>query len=97
MKDMEDNKYIKMFESGNKAQLEEMIINDHKNGWDNIHMSWAIKKIGEHLPEMNIITLYKRPVFSYVRLRKLAADVANLAQMIIMKCDKEISQEAPNE
>lgn len=91
------NKYSKMFKAGNKAQLEQMVKNDHKKGWDNTHMSWAIKKIGEHLPEMNITTFYKRPVSSYVRLRKLAADVANLAQMIILRCDKIISEEAENQ
>ena len=87
-----NSQYDPMFEAGVKAQLKEMIKNNHKKGWSDIGLLWAVKKIKEHLPEMYNNAVSPAPVFDPVRLRKLASDTANLSHMIILKCDNMIKE-----
>ncbi len=91
-----NSQYDPMFEAGIRAQLEEMIKNNHKTGWDDISLSWAVKKIKEHLPEMYRNVVSPAPIFDLVRLKKLASDIANLSHMIILQCDKRLNKDAEN-
>jgi hypothetical protein len=85
--------YEKMFEAGNKAQLEQMEANSHKDkydeAWNDIDLNWAMLKIGEHIPKM-VTCLFFCKMGYHLVLRKLASDIANLAHMIILKCDNEM-------
>ena len=83
-------KYDEMFKAGNKAQLEQMIKNEHKEGWDDIDILFALMKISEHIPEAKQCW-FKNPE-QWGLLRKYASDMSNLSHMIILKCDKKLKE-----
>jgi len=91
------SKYNKLIKAGNKAQIEKMEENSHKDEfqkrWNNFpidisiyHMKRNMKKLIETEFEMkpNDDKIY------YEILRMKAANIANYAHMIILKCDKMI-------
>lgn len=100
---MKDNKYSELFESGNKAQLKQMIKNEHKEGWNDINIKYAYKRIKQ---KTRILwrEIYLKPFIFMVSgmlvrrykdhrsIRKEAANIANFTQMIILKCDKELAE-----
>lgn len=91
---MED--YKELFTAGNKAQLEKLKENENKSGWNkNIPIRYFFEKIKDELEEL------KEAFFEideddlqcwYKNIRGEAADIANYAQMIILKCDKKIAE-----
>ena len=92
--------YKDLFRAGNKAQTEQMECNRHKRGWQNfpIHDSYqGIKMSGIHLQDylFDLFTDKKRKLrkVDYKEVRKKAANIANFAHMIILKCDKVISED----
>lgn len=94
---MKKSKYDKMFEDGNKAQLEQMIKHEHYTGWDNLGLEAGFKGIRENAIciEDQLYTLFtrqerNRDSIDYEAVRKRAANIANFAYMMILDCDREI-------
>jgi hypothetical protein len=79
------NKFDKMFETGNRAQLVQMEANDDKSGWDNIDILYANRRIGEIAENMS----WTHDT-DYEELINKAANIANFAHMIILKCKNEM-------
>lgn len=85
------NKYQKLFEAGNKAQLEQMEMNKHKDGWDDFPVSLAAHSILSNLKE--IIDRYDDSTMSGIEVvRRRAANISNFANMIILRCDNVINE-----
>ncbi len=82
--------YDKLLESGNKAQLEKLLLNEHKRGFENINLDYAINRIYQEIEELHEAHLFNDVDFSSIR--KEAADIANFAHMIIFKCDQELNK-----
>ena len=92
-----NSQYDPMFEAGIEAQLEKMIKNNHKKGWDDIDIRYAHSKIIDNqlkLPELLYNRHFENPVsnseIDCESVRKIAANIANFAHMIILKCDNII-------
>lgn len=94
---MQKRNYKELFQAGNKAQLEQMEKHEYKRGWKNflLHSSFqGIRKSAIHIES----ALYKSFTHQEIiieptdlkMIRKKAANIANFAHMIILKCDKEI-------
>jgi hypothetical protein len=85
-------KYDKLQESGNIAGLERLIENSYKNGYDNINPEYAFGKILDRCEdlreEMHFLSL-EAPQWHY--MRRYSADIRNYCDMIILKCDRELS------
>lgn len=76
--------YEELLKAGNKAQLEKLKENKHKKGFDEISIPYAYGRMKEEMSE-----LFKARGTENIRLE--AADVANFAHMIILKCDKMLA------
>ncbi len=76
--------YNKLLHAGNRAQVEKLIENSHKAGWDNIGIDYAINRIEDEVRELHT-AIDKRDV---KEIRREAADIANFAHMIILTCDR---------
>lgn len=86
---MERN-YEKLLESGNKAQLEKLLLNEHKKGFEDIDLDYAMNRIYQEIEELHEAHLFNDKDFSAIK--KEAADIANFAHMIIYKCDQELNK-----
>ena len=88
--------YEELFQAGNKAQLEKLHENEHKDGFDNIDIDYAYIRLevemDELLKELLLFPSSKDRKKAYEKIRHEAADIANYAYMIILKCDKEIAK-----
>lgn len=94
--------YDKLLEAGNKAQLEKLEENNHKRGFDEIDLDYAYGRIEDELLELKkeLYDLYYgefpckilKDQYNCVDVRKEAADIANFAHMIILKCDQELEK-----
>ena len=93
---MKFDEFNELLKSGNMAQLEKLNKNKHKNGFDNINILNAIEKIIYHVSNL------EEEEYSYRigdadatlnLIRNRAANIANFAHMIILKCDKELSKD----
>ena len=87
--------YKKLFKAGKKAQLEKLLMNEHKDGFECIDIEYASDRIEEEWNELSaevmlIDTWEDEP--DYKKIRHEAADIANFAHMIILACDKELSK-----
>lgn len=89
--------YDKLLESGNRAQLEKLYQNRHKNGFDTIMIIDATRRIKEELEELEEVACNheKRDYPNFSNIRHEAADIANFAHMIIYKCDRELNNQTP--
>jgi hypothetical protein len=86
----EKRNYTALIESANKAMLEKLKENEHKNGWDGIDIGYTTKRIFDEYLE-----LCKEVGIRNTReIRREAADVANFAAMIIYQCDKKLKEES---
>jgi hypothetical protein len=86
--------YKELLSAGTTAQLEKLMQNEHKEGFDNIDIEYAYRRIEEELKELDF-ELFKDAIegrFDLTAVRLEAADIANFAHMIILKCDKELSR-----
>jgi phosphoribosyl-ATP pyrophosphohydrolase len=82
--------YRALLEAGNKAQLEKLKENEHKEGWDNINMKYAINRLNEEVDEL-IIAKHR----GYVpEIRREAADIANFAHMVVLACDRMMGDQS---
>ena len=97
---MEESKYNELFEHGNKAQLEQMVKNEHyKSGWDDFGLGAGFKGIRKNAIKIEdqLYTLFtrqgrKKDSIDFESVRKRAANIANFAHMMILDCDKELSK-----
>jgi NTP pyrophosphatase (non-canonical NTP hydrolase) len=80
--------YEQLFQAGNSAQREKLKENEHKSGFDDIEINYAIRRISEELQELKDAYLNK----GLSEVREEAADIANFAHMIINKIDIELKQ-----
>ena len=89
---MERN-YRELLEHGNKAQLEKLLENKHKEDWPNeIDYTYACMDL-----EMKELQkeVYRGYGVDFSKIRREAADVANFAHMIILACDRRLNNEQP--
>ena len=88
--------YKELLKAGNKAQLEKLQQNGHKKGFDDIDIDYAYIRLevemDELLKELLLFPSSKDRKKVYEKIRHEAADIANYAHMIILKCDKEIAK-----
>jgi len=76
--------YKFLLQEGLKAQVEKLRENDHKCGFDTEQLQILFNKLLREVEELHaeIFTLPR----DYKKIRREAADVANFAFMIILKC-----------
>ena len=85
---------LSLLESGNKAQLEKLKENHHKDNWENMSFEELYDFL--HAEEVELYNEVCTPEGEWIdkpdysKIRKEAADVANFAHMIIQFCDKQI-------
>lgn len=88
-------KYMKLLEHGNKAQLEQMNANNHKTGWDNFPIELSTAYIKINLDNLLDAVYGERGKLMTSRstkdIRRIAANIANYAHMIVLKCDNDVS------
>lgn len=89
--------YTALLEAGNKAQLEKLEENGHKEGFDDIDISLCEERLKDEVKELDkeIWDEYYEEYFEnmdYKKIRHEAADIANFAHMIILACDKELEK-----
>ena len=87
--------YSQLFIHGNQAQLEKLKENESTEGFDNIDIQYAMTRLYEEHVELHNLLIDDdneewRKKLDYEQIRREAADVANFAHMIILKCDKEL-------
>jgi len=85
--------YEALFKAGNTAQLEKLKENEDKPGWDNITFVTTFTGLLEEVKEL--IAEVKGDISDegYEKIRREAADVANFAHMIILRCDVILDKE----
>ncbi len=83
---MGNRDYDKLLKAGNAAQLEKLKENEHKQGWDDMNIDYAVDRIVEEVEEL----IRERDVQC---IRREAADIANFCHMIILRCDRIIQLE----
>jgi hypothetical protein len=81
---------LNLLEAGNKAQLEKLNENDHKNDFDSLELPYIFKRITEEKNEL--CNELVEDVIDYSKARREFADIANFAHMGILACDKELSK-----
>lgn len=74
--------------AGNRAGLEKLMQNEHKSGFDDIDINYAMKRLEQERDELWAEIIMKDKNFAAIRSE--AADVRNICDMIIYKCDKEL-------
>ena len=85
--------YEKLLKAGNKAQLEKLKEKENiKGGWDDIDLEYAAGRIEGELEEL-YMALDCEDEYFLEEIRREAADIANFAHMIILRCDKFIKAE----
>lgn len=84
--------YKALFEAGNKAQLEKLLENGHKRGFDNIDLDYAASRIEDELKELDdvLICFRQTNLEKAIKARKEFADISNFGHMGIFECDKII-------
>ncbi len=100
--------YKELLKAGNKAQLEKLLENEHKNGFNSIHPDYATRRIKVELDELeevmiaiNICERHDVPTNSIIELvkdyRSEFGDIANFAHMGILACDKILEEAGASE
>lgn len=88
---MPNRDYDILLSAGNAAQLEKLKKNEHKRGFDNIDLDYAWYRIQEEIEELR--EEMDAPIWRDLKaIMAEAADVANFAHMIILKCDQELNK-----
>ncbi len=80
--------YSKLLDAGNAAQLEKLLQNEHKRDFENIDLYYALGRLHNEWEELADELLLND--LDYKAIRHEAADIANFAHMVVLKCDKEI-------
>ena len=81
--------YTRLLTAGNLAQLEKLQRNEHKKGFDDIKISYAIRRLRHEMLELEDAVFIGDPR----EIRQEAADVANFAHMLILTCDNLLAEE----
>lgn len=100
---MPNRDYDELFIRGTNAQREKLEENDYKCGFDDIDISVAFNYLSKERDELSLAIAIHALCLSvpgeintqktgYEDIRGEAADVANFAHMIILKCDKELEK-----
>lgn len=95
--------YEQLQKAGNRAALEKLQQNEHKSGFDDIDIHYAFKRVTDEAVELNkelfckvegteYITRIPYDKIDYSKVRHEAADIRNFCDMIILKCDMELSK-----
>ena len=91
--------YRKLLRAGNKAQLEKLKQNTHKNDFDNLGLHYIYYRMEQELKELQVELFaedgrtpktYNEIDFAATRLE--FADNSNFSDMGILACDKEIAK-----
>lgn len=95
---MSNRDYDELFIRGTNAQREELDNNDHKGEFGEINIRYAYSNIAVNAKTMAALLDLPKSCDRHVYLvnaRAAAADIANFAHMIILKCDKELEIKTP--
>jgi len=82
--------YTALFEAGNKAQLEKLELNGHKEEFDSMNVGYLFSELLDEVDELK--EELEKPICKIKAIRHEAADIANFAHMIILACDKELTK-----
>jgi len=83
--------YNLLLKEGRKAQIEKLKENDHKCGFDTERVEILFQKLIVETLELRVeVYALKR---DWKKIRREAADVANFAFMIILKCVQMLYRE----
>lgn len=85
---MRDTKAL--FKAGNKAQLEKLEINIHKDDWNKLTFNELCGIIDEEFDEATYEM--NSDIIDYLALRLECADLANGCHFMIELCDKKIKE-----
>lgn len=100
--DSDKRNYSALLGAGVRAQEEKLKENEHKRGFEDIDVYYAFDRIIDELKELRIELFQmektdhdidfvrKREQYDLLKTRSEAADIANFAHMIILKCDQEL-------
>lgn len=75
--------YDALIRACNNAMLEKLHENNHKSDFDDVNIAYAISRIHQELGELEEAKADQ----NIQEIRREAADVANFAAMIILRCD----------
>ena len=100
---MSNRNYDELFIRGTNAQREKLEENEHKGGFTDIDINLAFKNMSKERDELSFaIAILELGIDvpceintqenGYKAICGEAADVANFAHMIILKCDKELEK-----
>ena len=78
--------YKFLLQEGLKAQVEKLRENDHKCGFDVESINILFKKLQAEVYELQDELQVQPKLYDLKAIRQEAADVANFAFMIILKC-----------
>lgn len=88
--------YDGLIKTGNAARLEKLIENDHKTGFDNIDIGYAIKRIKQERKELKEAYLIMRAHPTPETIRNVireAADVGNFSDMVIYTATNQLKKD----
>ncbi len=88
-KESENRDYDSLIKAGNKAQIEKLRENDHKDPFNTVALWDAYCLLRDEIEELDFEIDDSNK--DYSKIRREAADVANFAHIIILKCDQELS------
>ena len=94
--------YKALLAAGNKAQMEKLEQNGHKEGFDDLEIKYVYKRLKQEMKELwkeiyskpfllMLSFIFPRHYTNYRATKYEFADIANFAHMGIMACDKEIN------
>jgi len=78
-----------LLNAGLTAQEEKLRENRHKRGFNEVTLDYAWRRLTEEVQELNM-EINGTVILNHSDIRKEAADVANFAHMLILKCDQEL-------
>ncbi len=88
-KSKENRDYDSLLKAGNEAQIEKLKFNEHKKGFENINLEYAVDRLYQEVEELHDCFVFDDT--NFFDIRHEAADIANFAHMIIYKCNQELS------
>ena len=84
--------YSELFTGQLQAQKEKLDENSHKRDFTDLPFSYAWTRIQEEFKELQQECEAIKVDFSYTKIRREAADLANFCGMLILACDKEMEE-----
>ncbi len=97
---MEDISFESLIDSGNKAQIEKLNANKHKNGLGHMPIGYLLNLLSKQSFKLANEIRFEYDSLSkdfkikgkvrYKIIRGIAANIANYAHLIIVNCDQKI-------